>query len=82
MHETSLRLIWGVKSFWTKDLEAERRRRLSLSQAELDAVADRLNTRPRKTLHYQTPAAMLAHHRCVDPLNPPLLWGTPNLCLP
>jgi IS30 family transposase len=30
------------------------------SQADLDAVAARLNTRPRKTLHYETPAARLA----------------------
>ena len=30
------------------------------SQAELDAVAARLNARPRKTLDYATPAAMLA----------------------
>jgi IS30 family transposase len=30
------------------------------SQADLDAVAARLNTRPRKTLAYETPAAMLA----------------------
>jgi IS30 family transposase len=32
----------------------------SYSQADLDAVAARLDTRPRKTLDYQTPAAMLA----------------------
>jgi hypothetical protein len=30
------------------------------SQADLDAVATRLNARPRKTLEYETPAAMLA----------------------
>ena len=30
------------------------------SQAQLDAVALRLNTRPRMTLGYQTPAAKLA----------------------
>ena len=30
------------------------------SQADLDAVAARLNTRPRKTLQYETPAARLA----------------------
>jgi IS30 family transposase len=30
------------------------------SQADLDAVAARLNARPRRTLSYRTPAAMLA----------------------
>jgi IS30 family transposase len=30
------------------------------SQADLDAVAARLNTRPRKTLEFDTPAARLA----------------------
>jgi len=30
------------------------------SQADLDLVAGRLNARPRKTLEYETPAAMLA----------------------
>jgi len=30
------------------------------SQAELDAVAARLNVRPRKTFDYRTPSAMLA----------------------
>ncbi len=30
------------------------------SQAQLDAIATRLNTRPRMTLAYQTPAAKLA----------------------
>ncbi|MCL4814990.1 MAG: IS30 family transposase, partial [Vicinamibacteraceae bacterium] len=32
----------------------------SYSQARLDAIAQRLNTRPRKTLGYRTPAAKLA----------------------
>ena len=32
----------------------------TVSQAELNVVARRLNTRPRKTLGYRTPAAMLA----------------------
>ena len=30
------------------------------SQADLDAIANKLNTRPRKTLGYKTPAAILA----------------------
>jgi IS30 family transposase len=30
------------------------------SQAQLDAIAQRLNTRPRVTLGYRTPAAKLA----------------------
>ena len=30
------------------------------SQADLDAVALQLNTRPRKTLGFQTPSAILA----------------------
>ena len=32
----------------------------SVSQAQLNAVARELNTRPRKTLGYRTPAAVLA----------------------
>jgi IS30 family transposase len=31
-----------------------------LTQAELDAVADKLNARPRKTLDFDTPADRLA----------------------
>jgi IS30 family transposase len=31
----------------------------SFSQAQLDRIADRLNTRPRKTLGYKTPAETL-----------------------
>ena len=31
-----------------------------VSQAQLNAVARELNTRPRKTLNYRTPAAVLA----------------------
>jgi IS30 family transposase len=31
------------------------------SQTELNAIARRLNTRPRKTLGYQTPGAILEH---------------------
>jgi len=30
------------------------------SQADLDAIAQKLNTRPRKTLGFKTPAATLA----------------------
>jgi IS30 family transposase len=32
------------------------------SQAELDAIADKLNTRPRRTLGYRTPAEVLNDH--------------------
>ncbi|PHR56104.1 MAG: IS30 family transposase [Robiginitomaculum sp.] len=32
------------------------------SQADLDLIAQKLNTRPRKTLGYKTPAAILAQH--------------------
>lgn len=32
----------------------------AFSQVQPDAIAKRLNTRPRKTLQYQTPAAKLA----------------------
>jgi hypothetical protein len=32
------------------------------TQADLNAIADKLNTRPRKTLNYATPADTLADH--------------------
>ena len=38
-------------------------------QADIDDIALRLNTRPRKTLNYNTPAATLAHC-CADRLSP------------
>ncbi len=42
------------------------------TQADLDAIADRLNTRPRKTLGWRTPAAALAEVIASSPtLNPP-----------
>ena len=41
-------------------VSAARRRPLRYSQAQLDAIALRLNTRPRMTLGYRTPAAKLA----------------------
>ncbi len=42
------------------------------SQADLDAIADLLNTRPRKTLGWKTPAAALAEViASSSTLNPP-----------
>jgi hypothetical protein len=32
------------------------------TQIDLDAIADELNTRPRKTLHYRTPAEAINDH--------------------
>jgi IS30 family transposase len=41
-----------LRQYWPKDVTDFNR----LTQADLDAVAWRLNTRPRKTLDYRTPA--------------------------
>jgi len=45
------------------------------SQADLDLVAGRLNARPRKTLEYETPAAMLAAIVASTPLTHRAKWG-------
>ena len=42
------------------------------SQAKLNAVARKLNERPRKTLNYETPAERFRPICCVDRLNPSL----------
>jgi hypothetical protein len=42
----------------------------NVTQAQLNAVARELNSRPRKTLGYKTPA-YLRRPRCTDRLNPP-----------
>jgi IS30 family transposase len=46
-----------LRQYLAKDADLSRH-----SQVQLSAVARRLNTRPRKTLGYRTPAAVLERH--------------------
>jgi IS30 family transposase len=56
-----------------------------LTQLELDTIATRINTRTRRTLHFQTPAATL-NAACADALRAPVLCcccaPTPVISLP
>src|SRR5712692_125886 len=53
-----------LRQYLSKDSDLSRH-----SQAELNAIARRLNTRPRKTLGYSTPAAILDRDVAADGLN-------------
>ncbi len=46
----------------------------SYSQAQLDEIANKLNTRPRETLGFRTPA-IISRQRCADDLTAPSLRG-------
>lgn len=52
--ENWLRGTGGCAKYYPKGTDLS-----AISQAQLDTVARKLNTRPRETLHWRTPACML-----------------------